>query len=242
MKAAFFLLLTLFFSFSVFSEEITHETSAPKAAPLKNELKMPPQQEQAKPEATGKKETASVPNEAKAQEAEAPATKSCPQKAKTEQAGTVTVERISTPGDVKYKKGIRIPNLILTADYRSPATLAEIARRDSHVMYILLPTEYSPEQKIMVYPPKIEDAFELPEAELSRFLAFVNPKRVILLGGTEVIPPKYRLAVGAKTERAEIEDLNWNINAIVLGNLLMDRSMLQKFRAEFQAAPTQEKK
>ena len=163
-------------------------------------------------------------------------------KAKTEQAGTVTVERISTPGDVKYKKGIRIPNLILTADYRSPATLAEIARRDSHVMYILLPTEYSPEQKIMVYPPKIEDAFELPEAELSRFLAFVNPKRVILLGGTEVIPPKYRLAVGAKTERAEIEDLNWNINAIVLGNLLMDRSMLQKFRAEFQAAPTQEKK
>ena len=98
-------------------------------------------------------------------------------------------------------------------------------------MYILLPTEYSAEQKIMVYPPKIEDAFELPEEKLSSFLAFVNPKRVILLGGTEVIPPKYRLAVGPKMERAEIEDLNWNINSVILGNLLMDREMQKKFRS-----------
>ena len=90
---------------------------------------------------------------------------------------------------------------------------------------------HSPEQKIMVYPPKIEDAFELPEEKLSSFLAFVNPKRVILLGGTEVIPPKYRLAVGPKTERAEIEDLNWNINSVILGNLLMDREMQKKFRS-----------
>ena len=75
-----------------------------------------------------------------------------------------------------------------------------------------------------------ELSFELPEEKLSGFLAFVNPKRVILLGGTEVIPPKYRLAIGSKTERAEIEDLNWNINAIILGNLLMDREMQKKFR------------
>lgn len=239
MKTAFLLLLTLFSAFSVFSAE----TASEKNAPVKDVEKTPAmQQEQVKPESVKGKEVAPAKDAAKPQEAESAEAKENLPGAKTEQAGTVTVERISTPGDVKYKKGIRIPNLILTADYRSPATLAEIARRDSHVMYILLPTEYSPEQKIMVYPPKIEDAFELPEAELSRFLAFVNPKRVILLGGTEVVPAKYRLAVGAKTERAEIEDLNWNFNAIVLGNLLMDRSMLQKFRAEFQAAPAQGKK
>ena len=235
MKTAFFLLLALFSGFSVFSAEPASE----KNAPVKDGEKTPAmQQAQSKTESAAEKKTASAPNDGKVRKADAPAVKNCTRK--TEQAGTVTVERISTPGDVKYKKGIRIPNLILTADYRSPATLAEIARRDSHVMYILLPTEYSAEQKIMVYPPKIEDAFELPEAELSHFLAFVNPKRVILLGGTEVVPAKYRLAVGAKTERAEIEDLNWNINAIVLGNLLMDRRMPEKFRAACSAT-TQEK-
>ena len=200
MKATFFLLLTLFFGFSAVSAEVPSGKSGEKAATVKET-----------PEISGKNAEDKAAAEAELTE-------------------TVTVERISAPGDIRYKKGKRIPNLILTADYRSPATLAEIARRDSHVMYILLPTEYSPEQKIMVYPPKIEDAFELPEEKLSSFLAFVNPKRVILLGGTEVIPPKYRLAVGPKTERAEIEDLNWNINSVILGNLLMDREMQKKFR------------
>ena len=56
-----------------------------------------------------------------------------------ELAKTVTVERVSTPSDIRYKKGKRIPDLILTADYQSPVVLAELARKDSNVMYILLP-------------------------------------------------------------------------------------------------------
>lgn len=208
MKATFSLLLMLFFGFSAISAEVPSGKTGEKTATEKDQSEL-------SGEKTGKTGNAKCP--AKTEN-------------KADLTAAVTVERISAPGDVKYKKGKRIPNLILTADYQSPAALAEIARRDSDVMYILLPTEYSAKQKIMVYPPKIEDAFELPEEKLSGFLAFVNPKRVILLGGTEVIPPKYRLAIGSKTERAEIEDLNWNINAIILGNLLMDREMQKKFR------------
>ena len=244
MKATFFLLLTLFFGFSVFAAEDQAEKNGDKAVSLQNEVKVTeakgnPQPDPATEQKTEKLDGKAAPG--KTQQAaihelkENTTEKSISTEA--ELKGTATMERISTPEDIKYKKGKRIQNLILTANYRSPALLAEIARKDSNVIYILLPTEYSENQKIMVYPPKIENIFELPEEKLSSFLAFVNPKRVIILGGTEVVPPKYRLAVDPKMDCVEIEDLNWNINAIILGNLLMDRKMPQKFRAAFESAP-----
>lgn len=239
MKATFFCLLTMFFGLSAVSAETAAVKAGEKAAPAESEVKAENKV------SAGSEVKAVKPDEKKTSaETDVKAEKlagTCGVKDKepseAELAKTVTVERVSAPSGIKYKKGKRIPDLILTADYQSPVILAELARKDSNVMYILLPTEYSPEQKIMVYPPNKADAFEVKEEMLSRFIAFVNPRRVIFLGGVEVVPAKYRLAVDSSCERAEVEDLNWNINAIILGNLLMDRGMQKKFRDAFRNHP-----
>ena len=242
MKATFFCLLTMFFGLSAVSAGTAAVKTEEKAAPAKNEVKAE-KKISAGTEAEAiraDEKKVSAETDAKAEQAGASAGV-CGVKDKepseAELAETVTVERVSTPSGIRYKKGKRIPDLILTADYQSPVVLAELARKDSKVMYILLPTEYSAEQKIMVYPPDKADAFEVKEEMLSRFISFVNPKRVIFLGGVEVVPAKYRLAVEPSYEHVEIEDLNWNINAIILGNLLMDRGMQKKFRDAFRNHP-----
>ena len=242
MKATFFSLLTVFFGLSAVSAETaavkaeekspatvkTEVASEVKAAPAPGDVKSP-ETVKAEKEALAEEKEKTAPEE-KTETAAGTCRAEEKAPSEAELAETVTVERVSTPSDVRYKKGKRIPNLILTANYQSPVVLAELARKDSDVMYILLPTECSVEQKIMVYPPNKADAFEVTEEMLSKFISFVNPKRVIFLGGVEVVPAKYRLAVEPSYEHVEIEDLNWNINAIILGNLLMDRGMQKKFK------------
>ena len=168
MKATFFCLLTMFFGLSAVSAGTAAVKTEEKAAPAKNEVKAE-KKISAGTEAEAIKadeKKVSAETDAKAEQAGASAGV-CGVKDKepseAELAKTVTVERVSTPSDIRYKKGKRIPDLILTADYQSPVVLAELARKDSNVMYILLPTEYSAEQKIMVYPPSKADAFEVKE-------------------------------------------------------------------------------
>lgn len=146
---------------------------------------------------------------------------------------SVTVEKIITDPRVEFKKGKRIPHLILTSDAPLPSLLAEIARREKGTISVRIPLDGK--KTLHVQPARKEDAFELRKEELSRFLAFLNPRQVIFLGGFEHVPAEYRLAVSPGHETAEASDVNWNVNAIILGNYLKLRNLDELFRSEASA-------
>lgn len=120
---------------------------------------------------------------------------------------------------VKYKTHYPINFLIMTSNYESPRKLAEIARLNKEVSYILLPAKTTSDPIIFI-PPKAGNAIEVPAGDLSRFIAFMRPKTVIVLGDETIVPEQYRKAIPEKTRVANIGEPTWKVNAIMLGNIL----------------------
>ena len=122
-----------------------------------------------------------------------------------------------------YRKHKPIPYLVIVANYRIPRkVIAEYLRSDYDIPYILLPSDSgkpSKDDQLFFSGGKkssgeLEVAF--PALQLSRFIAYLRPETVIILGDDSYINPVYRLAVPEKTRKVEFSDSEWKVNAVRL--------------------------
>ena len=122
-----------------------------------------------------------------------------------------------------YRKHKPIPYLVIVANYRIPRkVIAEYLRSDFDIPYILLPSDSgkpSKDDQLFFSGGKkssgeLEVAF--PALQLSRFIAYLRPETVIILGDDSYINPVYRLAVPEKTRKVEFSDSEWKVNAVRL--------------------------
>ena len=133
--------------------------------------------------------------------------------------------KVTLPADVKYRKGKKIPDLIITANYRSCVILAEIARREKAVPYILLPALGEDKGRIHFIPARKKDIFSVPAKELGKFIAFLAPDRILVLGDELMVPRTFRPLSTPERLCLNIVSGNWKFNAASLGNYLMIEDM-----------------
>lgn len=145
------------------------------------------------------------------------------------EADVVVKVKITPPEDVRYKKGKKIPNLIITANYRSSVILAEIARQEKGVPYILLPALGEEKGKIHFIPARKKDIFPVPAKELGRFIAFLAPERILVLGDDLMVPRTFRPLSTRETPCINISSSNWKFNSLTLGNFLLIEDMPQLY-------------
>ncbi|MBR6240997.1 MAG: hypothetical protein IKQ82_06025 [Lentisphaeria bacterium] len=122
-----------------------------------------------------------------------------------------------------YRKHKPIPYLVIVANYRIPRkVIAEYLRSDFDVPYILLPSDSGkPSKDDQLYfsgGKKSSDELEVafPAVQLSRFIAYLRPETVIILGDDSYINPVYRLAVPENIRKVEFDDSEWKLNAVRL--------------------------
>ena len=122
-----------------------------------------------------------------------------------------------------YRKHKPIPYLVIVANYRIPRkVIAEYLRSDFDIPYILLPSDSGkPAKDDQLYfsgGKKSSDELEVafPALQLSRFIAYLRPETVIILGDDSYINPVYRLAVPENIRKVEFSDSEWKLNAIRL--------------------------
>ena len=122
-----------------------------------------------------------------------------------------------------YKKHKPLPVLLIVANYRIPRkVIAEYLRGEYDVPYILLPSDPGkPSKDDQVYfsggkknSGELEVA--LPAAQLSRFIAYLRPETVIILGDDSYINPVYRLAVPDSIRKVEFSSPEWKVNTVRL--------------------------
>lgn len=122
-----------------------------------------------------------------------------------------------------YKKHKPLPVLLIVANYRIPRkVIAEHLRTKYDVPYILLPSDPGkPSKDDMVFfsggkrnPGGTEVA--LPAPQLSRFIAYLRPETVIILGDDSYINPVYRLAVPESVRKVEFNNSEWKVNTVRL--------------------------
>lgn len=121
-----------------------------------------------------------------------------------------------------YKESKLIPYLILTSNYATPRFLAETARKKAGCPVIIVPEALPVPEKgtlLAVRMPN-DEAMMIRAEDLSRFLAYLRPRNVIILGNSDVVPPIYSLAVPSGSGLIQVNDRAWKVNAIRLDDLL----------------------
>ena len=144
----------------------------------------------------------------------------------------------------KYKQGRVIEYLIITGNYESPRLLAEIIQKESRNPILLLPASGQKSEIFLMLPDGKVPAKVDPD-QLSAYISGLNPKRIIIIGDSSIVPPEYRLTINQKYEITAFGSKSWSLNAMAADNLFnsnkIQKTFLQKTAAAKSAGKTDAK-
>jgi len=120
-----------------------------------------------------------------------------------------------------------IINLRITANYRDTLLLAQVAQYHSKQPFILLPAKG--QNQIFFWPARQDTAMEIAEADLTRFISFLNPQRIIVIGGTNVVPEKYLNMIPRDQTVVVIYNQDWQKVAETLNFYLRETNISNDF-------------
>ena len=143
----------------------------------------------------------------------------------------------------KYKQGRVIEYLIITGNYESPRLLAEIIQKETRNPILLLPASGQNSEIFLILPDGRVPAKVDPD-QLSAYISGLNPKRILIIGDSTIVPPEYRLTINKKYEIISFGSKSWNLNAMAADNLFNSNKIQKDFNRRLAAVkqPKQEKK
>jgi len=103
--------------------------------------------------------------------------------------------------------------LVITGNYKHPLVIAQLLQDETKQPYLLLPATNG--KGIFFNPPRerSEAALEISEVNLARFIRFLNPKQIVILGDDRYVAEKYRKMIGKDTPVIAISGDNWQLVA-----------------------------
>ena len=129
----------------------------------------------------------------------------------------------------RNKKESEIPFLVITANYQSCAILAAIARQEKGIPCILLPAAGDKKGKIWFIPARNSGIIAIAEKDLGKFLSFLAPGRIVILGDELIVPEKCRPLPTSDRPVTALLSNSWHYNALVLGNLFSIEDMQKMY-------------
>lgn len=99
--------------------------------------------------------------------------------------------------------------LVITANYKHPLIIAQLIQQETKQPYLLLPAANM--KGIFFNPPRkrSEAALEIREDNLARFIRFLNPKQIVILGDARYVTEKYRKMIDKDIPVITITGNNW---------------------------------
>ena len=135
----------------------------------------------------------------------------------------------------KQVEGRVIEYLVITANYESPRALAMAIQDVTRNPILLLPAANAEPSIFLILPDGKAPAKVDPD-QLSAFISGLNPKRIIVIGNSSVVPDEYRLAINKKYEVINIDSQSWVLNAITASNLFNTNKIEKQFEKNRSAA------
>ncbi len=188
-------------------------------------------------------------NVAAAAETPAPAENTVPDPtvAMVDQSIQAEEKAVEETKHVVYKHSKLIPFVLLTANYEIPRIFAETARKQLNVPYIiLLDSSKKPtvEAEAVFFPPNVQQPIRLKSKDISKLLAYLRARDVIILGNTDYVPAFYQKAVPAVSRKLIVNSADWRLNAIKLSTILNTDKITKTFELyrERRAAELEQKR
>ncbi len=121
-----------------------------------------------------------------------------------------------------------ITTLIITSNYIKSKMLAELIQIETKQPYILLPA--AGQENIFFVPAHGRNPQRIPYDKLSRFIKFVNPKQVIVLGDKSYVPENYVNMIDEHQTLWAVSNKNWFETSKSVGSLLDLSNLASDFR------------
>ena len=140
----------------------------------------------------------------------------------------------------KQVEGRVIEYLVITANYESPRALAMAIQDVTRNPILLLPAANAEPSSIFLILPDGKAPARVDPDQLSAFISGLNPKRIIIIGNSSVVPDEYRLAIHKKYEVINLDSQSWVLNAIAASNLFNTSKIEKQFeknRAALKQTP-----
>ena len=113
-----------------------------------------------------------------------------------------------------------IVTLVITGNYKHPLLIAQLIQQETKQPYLLLPAASG--KGVFFNPPRkrSEAALEIREENLARFIRFLSPKQIVILGDKRYVPEKYRKMIEKNIPVITVTGSNWQRIADRLAILL----------------------
>ena len=120
--------------------------------------------------------------------------------------------------------------LIITSNYKHPLVIAQLLQEETKQPYLLLPAING--KGIFFNPPRArsDEALEINEENLERFIKFLNPKQIVILGDTQYVSDKYRKMIAKDIPLITIQGNNWQKIADRVSILLDARNVSYDYK------------
>lgn len=83
-----------------------------------------------------------------------------------------------------------VTTLTICSNNKSPRLLADLMMAQSKQPYLLFPAPQSDDRRFF-FCPATGPAYQIPEAEVAQFVRFLEPNRIIVLGGENFVAHRY---------------------------------------------------
>ena len=100
-----------------------------------------------------------------------------------------------------------IITLVVTSNYKNSRMMADLIQGENKQPYILLPAVG--QSKIFFCPARGEKSLEIQEADLPRFIKYINPKQILIIGDNNYVPEKYRKLIDQNQTVIAVRNKNW---------------------------------
>ena len=117
--------------------------------------------------------------------------------------------------------GKDVVTLVITGNYRVPRLLADLIQHESRQPYMLLPAVQDVDQNTLYFCPvnPKKTALQVKKEDFARFIRFVNPDKVVVLGDTSYVAKEYLDAISPNIPVITVTG-DWNRAAATLGTTL----------------------
>ncbi len=124
---------------------------------------------------------------------------------------------------------VKANNLIISGNFVYSRLLADLAQYYSKQPVLLISPDVDGSHQIY-YLPSGTKATPVNADEFQGIVEYVNPKKVIVLGGEDFVPRKFVDLARAKYSVIIIDSDDWNRNAATLGDLLKADKLAVQFK------------
>ena len=122
----------------------------------------------------------------------------------------------------------RAHTLMITGNYMNSRLLCDLAQYKTKQPILLFSLDADQSQQIF-FMPASSKVQQIEEDEFIDIVSFINPKRIVIVGGNEYVPQKFIDQIRSKFPVMIYNSQDWSLNARMLGELLNQPGLLKEF-------------